>query len=206
HYSLEFLYHGFRSRKGRSLFEKGDFDDLKKNWVAPSVELAIEKHFGLAQNERVQLSGQLIIVRDVLQRYINRLLDVDESYAPFEIISLESSERYFADVSLSQPSGKKRIGLKGIIDRVDEKDGVIRLVDYKSGSDKKDFVSIESLFDRENKTRNKAALQTMMYGLLYLETNPQNVPYPLKPAVFNLKSIFEEDFDPSLQMGSGRGG
>ena len=205
HYSLEFLYNGFKSRKRRSLFEKGDFENLKKNWVAPSIELAIEKHFGLARNERVQLSGQLTIVRDVLQRYINRLLDVDESYAPFEIVSLEGSERYFADVSLSQRPGGKKIGLKGIIDRVDKKDGIIRLLDYKSGSDKKDFASIESLFDRENRTRNKAAMQTMMYGLLYLETNSRNVPYPLKPAVFNLKSIFEEDFDPSLQMGSGRG-
>ena len=205
HYSLEFLYNGFRSRKARSLFEKGDFEDLKKNWVAPSIELAIGKHFGLARNERTQLSGQLIIVRDVLQRYINRLLDVDESYAPFEVISLEGSERYSADVSLSQSLGEKKIGLKGIIDRVDKKDGTIRLVDYKSGSDKKDFASIESLFDRDNKTRNKAALQTMMYGLLYLETNSGEVPYPLKPAVFNLKNIFEEDFDPSLQMGSGRG-
>lgn len=205
HYSLEFLYNGFRARKGRSLFEKEDFEDLKENWVAPSVELAIQKHFGLAQNERVQLSGQLIIVRDVLHRYINRLLEVDESYAPFEIISLEGSERYFADLSISQPEGEKRIGLKGIIDRVDEKDGIIRLVDYKSGADKKDFASIESLFDRDNKTRNKAALQTMLYGLLYLETNSGTVPYPLKPAVFNLKSIFEDDFDPSLQMGSGRG-
>src|SRR5690606_32678589 len=133
HYSLEFLYKGFKDRKGRFNLEKGDFEDLKEKWIGPSVELAIKKHFSLTEEETVQLSGQLIIARDVLHRYIHRLLEVDESYAPFEIISLEDSRNYFADIPIDVPQGKKRIGLKGIIDRVDRIGETIRLVDYKSG-------------------------------------------------------------------------
>lgn len=204
HYSLEFLYKGFKDRKGRFNLEKGDFADLKEKWIGPSVELAIKKHFSLTEEETVQLSGQLIIARDVLHRYIHRLLEVDESYAPFEIISLEDSRNYFADIPIVLPQGKKRIGLKGIIDRVDRIGDTIRLVDYKSGGDRKDFTDISSLFDRDNKSRNRAAMQTMMYGLLYQESQGGRVHHPLKPAIFNLKDIFSQDFSPYLMMGPPR--
>jgi len=202
HYSLEFLYKGFKMRKGRFFLNKEDFEELKKNWVGPAVDLAIRKHFSLPDKEDIQLSGSLIIARDVLQRYIKRLLEVDESYAPFEIVSLEDSKGYYANIPLTLPQGEKTIALKGIIDRVDKIGEAIRLVDYKSGSDKKDFPDIPSLFDRTNKTRNKAAMQTMMYGLLYKETNGGQINTPLKPAVFNLKDIFNDEFNPYLQMGT----
>lgn len=201
HYSLEFLYNGFKKRKGRFYLRKEDFEELKKNWVAPAVELAIRKHYSLSEGEEVSLSGQLIIARDVLQRYIGRLLEVDESYAPFEILSLEGGKDYTADLPIEVPEGKKTIGLKGIIDRVDRIGETVRLVDYKSGSDRKDFPDIPSLFDRNNKTRNKAAMQTMMYGLLYKDTHGVNASDPLKPAVFNLKDIFNEEFNPYLIIG-----
>lgn len=201
HYSLEYLYTGFKKRKGRFHLQQEDFEELKEKWVGPSVELAIRQHFSLPENEEVSLSGQLIIARDVLQRYITQLLKVDESYAPFEIISLEGSKDYIAHISLTLPEGDKIIALKGIIDRVDRIGDTIRLVDYKSGSDKKDFPDIPSLFDRDNRSRNKAAMQTMMYGLLYKETNAGLIASPLKPAVFNLKDIFSEDFSPYLRIG-----
>src|SRR5690606_14860855 len=61
-----------------------------------------------------------------------------------------------------------------------------------------------SLFDRDNKTRNKAAMQTMMYGLLYQESQGGLVHHPLKPAIFNLKDIFNPNFNPYLMMGPAR--
>ncbi len=202
HYSLEYLYNGFNRRKGRFYIQPEDFDDLRENWVSPAVDLAIRKHFSLTDHEEVTLSGQLVIARDVLQRYIKRLLEVDKSYAPFEIISIEGSNDYTADISLELPDGKKKVGLKGIIDRVDRVGDTIRLVDYKSGSDKKGFPDIPSLFDRDNKQRNKAAMQTMMYGLLYKASYGAKLSSPLKPAVFNLKDIFNEEFNPYLIMGT----
>src|SRR5690606_1407151 len=109
--------------------------------------LAIRKHFSLPDKEDIQLSGSLIIARDVLQRYIKRLLEVDESYAPFEIISLEDSKGYHANIPLTLPQGEKTIALKGIMVRVDKIGEAIRLVDYMSASDKKDLADIPSLFD-----------------------------------------------------------
>jgi hypothetical protein len=97
----------------------------------------------------------------------------------------------------------RHIALKGFIDRVDRKGEVIRLIDYKSGRDEKSFSGIESLFDRGEEKSNKAAFQTLFYGLLYQTTHPENT-FPLKPALFNFRQIFEENFNPYLQLKIGR--
>lgn len=199
HYSMEFLYSGFKERKKRDTLEAGDFEDLKKNWVFPAVEKGIRKFYQLEENTDTRRSGQLAIVRDVMQKYLGRILELDEADAPFTILAME--KKYQASVFLED--GRK-LGLKGFIDRVDRKGETIRLIDYKSGKDEKNFAGIENLFDREQAKRNKAAFQTLFYGLLYQSAHPENA-LPLKPALFNFRQIFSEDFNPYLQLKTGRG-
>jgi hypothetical protein len=198
HYSMEFLYGGFRERKKRDTLEAGDFEDLKKNWVFPAVEKGIRKFYHLEETADTKLSGQLAIVRDVMQKYIERILELDEADAPFTILTME--KKYQASVPLEDG---RQVALKGFIDRVDWKGEAIRLIDYKSGRDEKTFPSIESLFDGETEKRNKAAFQTLFYGLLYQSTHPENTS-PLKPALFNFRQIFDENFNPYLQLKIGR--
>jgi len=199
HYSMENLYLGFIERKNRNVLEPGDFKELKTNWVFPAIEKAIRTHYHLEDAAETKLNGQMAIARDVLQKYITQVLAIDEASAPFRLISLEKEKEYRAKLGIDTISGIREIALKGIIDRVDELDGVIRLIDYKSGGDKKEFPDIPSLFDRESSKRNKAAMQTMFYGLIYQATYPQNTA-PLKPAIINLKEIFSDDFNPYLQL------
>ncbi len=199
HYSMENLYMGFMERKKRAELEPGDFKELRENWVFPAIEKAIRTFYHLEDSAETKLNGQLAIARDVLQKYIIRVLEIDEESAPFRLVSLEKAKDYKAKMEIETETGSKKIALKGIIDRVDELNGVIRLIDYKSGGDKKEFPDIPSLFDRDHTSRNKAAMQTMFYGLIYQETHPANTA-PLKPAIFNLKEIFSEDFNPYLQL------
>lgn len=42
-------------------------------------------------------------------------------------------------------------------------------------------------------------MQTMFYGLIYQATVPENT-LPLKPAIFNLREMFGDDFNPYLQL------
>lgn len=199
HYSMENLYVGFMERKKRAVLQPGDFGELRENWVFPAIEKAVRGFYHLDEAAETKLNGQLAIARDVLQKYINRILEIDEASAPFRLVSLEKGKIYAAKLGIGSLGGKKEIALRGIIDRVDELDGVIRLIDYKSGGDKKEFPDIPSLFDRESKKRNKAAMQTMFYGLIYQATHPENTAM-LKPAIFNLKEVFSDDFNPYLQL------
>ena len=196
HYSMEFLYEGFIERKNRTVLEKVDFEDLRKNWVHPAIEKGVRKFYKLEEDKDTKLNGQIAIVRDVLHKYIVRLLEIDENAAPLNILSMEKEHE--AAFKVNTAYGDFKVALKGVIDRVDQESGTIRLIDYKSGADRKDFTDIASLFDRSIKNRNKAAMQTLYYGLLYQSMYPEN-GLPLKPAIFNFKEIFKEEFNPYLQ-------
>tara|TARA_R110002049_G_scaffold5575_2_gene37956 strand:+ start:1984 stop:4860 length:2877 start_codon:yes stop_codon:yes gene_type:complete len=197
HMSLENLYMGFIERKKRKVLEESDIDGLK-DFVYPAVMKAIKKQYFLENEESQKLTGQLVIARDVLQKYLQGVLVKDKESAPFEIISLEAGKKYRAFVPINIEDGVVNVALGGIIDRVDRIGETVRLIDYKSGQDKKSFKGIDSLFDRDSKDRNKAAMQTFFYGLLYEANFPDN-QFFLKPAIFNLREIFKEDFNPYLQ-------
>ncbi len=198
HGALENLYLGFIARKKRNVLTPGDFPSLK-DFIFPAIEKAIRKQYFLQEDDQLKLTGHLTIARDVLQKYLVKILELDAGSAPFEIISLEAEKKYKAQFSIQTSFGSQIVLLGGIIDRVDKREGVIRLMDYKSGKDSKQFQSIAGLFDRENKSRNKAAMQTLFYGLLYHHNFPENT-LPLKPALLNLRDIYASDFSPYLEI------
>ena len=199
HLSMEILYQDFAKRKNRTLLEKSDFAELSKNWTFPAIEQAIRKFYHLEGEADTKLNGQMAIARDVLQKYLHQILKFDEASAPFKLISLEKEKKYTAGLEINTAFGNQTVSLRGIIDRVDEQNGSVRLIDYKSGQDNKNFPDVASLFDREHKSRNKAAMQTLFYGLIYQATNPE-ITLPLKPAIFNLREMFGDDFNPYLQQ------
>lgn len=203
HGALENLYLGFIARKKRNVLMPDDFPSLKE-FVFPAIEKAIRKQYFLEEDDQLKLTGHLTIARDVLQKYLLRILEVDAESAPFEIISLEAERKYKAQFPIQTPVGSQVVLLGGIIDRVDKREGVIRLMDYKSGKDSKQFQSIAGLFDRENKNRNKAAMQTLFYGLLYHYNFPTD-SFPLKPALLNLRDVFAENFSPYLELKEPKG-
>ncbi len=88
----------------------------------------------------------------------------------------------------------------GKIDRVDSKDGLLRIIDYKTGKDKLDFESVASLFARDGK-RNKAAFQTLIYALLY-QTNmsPAAINSRISPGLINRLNLFEEATEFGLRL------
>jgi hypothetical protein len=201
HYSMEFLYEGFIERKRRKTLRPEDFEDLKQNWIYPAIEKGVRKFYNLEADKDTRLNGQIAIVRDVLHGYIVRLLDIDQAAAPFQILSMEKEHKAIFEVQA--PYGDFKVSLKGYIDRVDLQNESIRLIDYKSGADKKEFSKVEDLFEPAIKNRNKAAMQTLFYGLLYASMHPENMN-PLKPALFNFKEVFQDDFNPYLQQGEPR--
>lgn len=203
HLSMEVLYHGFMVRKKTHRIEKEDFKDLSR-YIFPAIEKAIRQQYHLEEHVDVKLNGQLAIARDVLQKYIQAVLKIDEETAPFEIISLEAQRKYRTSIAIKSNNLEIEVAVGGIIDRVDKVKDQIRLIDYKSGMDIKNFTDIDSLFDREATSRNKAAMQTLLYGFLYQANYPDN-KMKLKPAIFNLREIFKDDFNPYLIQKQERG-
>ena len=136
-------------------------------------------------------SGSNELLLNVVKKYIQAMLRYDKSITPFTIIALE--QRFYVPVSAKIDGQMQSIFIGGYIDRVDKTEQGIRVIDYKTGVDTTDFKNIPSIFDSENQTRNKAALQTMLYCMMYDYTQPCNLP--LIPGIYNTKQLFGKNYD-----------
>ncbi len=195
HNAMELLYAKEEGEESR-LVTAHEIKRLK-DIIPNAVEEAIREFYHLDKEEELDLSGQLQIARSVISNYIKAILDYDAKNGDFRILSLEGE--YQDALEVETRDGLKKVGLSGLIDRVDEKDGVIRLIDYKTGKDEKKVSSIPSLFDRDDKGRNKAAMQTLLYAKLFKASNT-TVSKPLKPGIYNVREIYNPDFNPFLTM------
>ncbi|MFN3997857.1 PD-(D/E)XK nuclease family protein [Algoriphagus sp.] len=195
HKAIELLY----APKEGEAFREIDTHEIErlKPQIPKAVDDAIREFYQAEDGEELQLSGQLQIARAIFIKYLKAILNYDQQNGTFRVIGLE--KEYMAGIAVPTPWGKREVALGGYIDRVDQKNGVIRLIDYKTGKDDKKVVSVASLFERENKKRNKAAMQTMLYAYFYQYRNPNN-KLPLKPAIFNIKDIYDPKFNPFLVL------
>ena len=176
----------------------------QKNWASESV-LQVHKRIDEAlihafakekiASNKENLSGRHLIAYDVVKQYIEAILKYDAENSPFEIIDLE--KELFMTISIETPSSVEQVNLKGIIDRIDRTERSVRIMDYKSGRDERNFRSVEDLVDRDSKTRNKAAFQLFYYSLLYKQ-NYSTDSKPILPGLFNSKDLFDAKFDAHL--------
>jgi len=195
HEVMELFYNRIREGKKSKLIE---VEDLIQAEVA--IEKLIDevfiKTYRLDPARQVQYEGQRLVVREVVKRFALRIVEMDKAYAPFIMEALEQ-EGLIYNIKLDQLPGS--VLISGKIDRVDRKDDMVRVIDYKTGKDKLDFESIASLFTRDEK-RNKAAFQTMLYALLY-KANVQSNGFKIVPGLINRMNLFDKDFQFGLKVG-----
>jgi CRISPR/Cas system-associated exonuclease Cas4 (RecB family) len=197
HDVMELFYKRIRERKKSKDIIASDFDQFEKV-VDSLLDEVFIKMYNLDPNKKVVFEGQRLVVREVVKLFATRIIELDRKYAPFVMEAIEQSGVLYR-IKINQSPGYAVVG--GKIDRVDSKEGVLRIIDYKTGKDELDFESIASLFSREGK-RNKAAFQTLVYALLYkTNMNPAIVNTRVVPGLINRMSLFENSFEFGLKMG-----
>lgn len=145
------------------------------------------------------LEGENFLTGEMIRKYAEKILEQDACFTPFHYIKSEKKVR--ATITLSD---RRVVQLKGFIDRVDSLDRVLRIVDYKTGSGKLDFESVEGLFDKEAKDRPKAVMQVFLYAWMYQQL-PEYTGMPIQPAIYCLRTLFQRSFNPVVEQKKGRG-
>ncbi len=140
-------------------------------------------------------SGSNELILNVIKKYICEMLQFDKKICPFHILAMET--RFFVPIQIRIEKHPQTIYVGGYIDRVDQTNQGIRVIDYKTGADTTLFKTIASIFDSSNPTRNKAALQTMLYCLMFDHVFPTN--NPLIPGIYSTKLLFGKDYDYHLK-------
>ncbi len=183
HRVMELLYQPFVNK----LVTREILENLIKNKarIDDCLNTAFTEIF-YKKRRNMPLLGQNLLVAHVIEKYVRKTLAFDrDTRAPFTYICPEKRVK----VQLSLPNGLC-VNLKGIIDRVDEKSGKTHIIDYKTGSVDTAFKSIEQLFDKNEKKRPKAIMQTFYYALIYsMETGQKN----LKPLIYALQHLRENE-------------
>lgn len=196
HHCMEILYAEHTARKGSRLIEKADVESLRKK-LDDVVNQAFARHYHWPEGKPFDFEGRNVIVREIILKMAGKILDNDFRHAPFEILGLEDTN-YTLDYDVLSHGAFIKVGLKGIIDRIDMKNGQARVIDYKTGRDNKNIESIPSLFDRGDPKRNKAGMQTLFYGLLYAARYGEK--HIATPGIFNVRELFNDDFDIRLKI------
>ncbi|MCX8492250.1 MAG: PD-(D/E)XK nuclease family protein [Cyclobacteriaceae bacterium] len=194
HDVMHFFYSDVKSKDQKGEIRAEHFSDLPKK-LDLLVERAYRKHFNLNSNKKVEYQGQQLVVNEMVKKMADHVLGKDQEYAPFFIDMLEQ-EDFKTSFSLDT---KLTILLGGKIDRVDRKENVVRIIDYKTGKDENSFDSITSLFDRDSVKRNKAAFQALFYSWVYDRANGDS-SLKLQPGLINRKEIFKDQFEYGLSM------
>jgi len=159
----------------------------------------IEEYFKeTREKSNIDITGRNLIIKEVIKKYLMQILEIDKLYSPFSIISLEKHYTAYLPAVINNNPEKVRIG--GIIDRIDEKDGKIRIVDYKTGQAENSFKSIDSLFDEKGSLRNSSVFQTFMYSLIFSYNNTDS---DIVPSLYFIRESFTKDFDFRIILNKG---
>jgi hypothetical protein len=194
HDVMQFFYADIKPTKGKWEVRSEHFLEVDKK-LDVLLDRAYRKHFHLTESKKVNYDGQQWIVNEMVKKMADHVLENDRAYSPFFIDMLE--ENGFNTVF--PLTAQFAVLLGGKIDRVDRKENVVRIIDYKTGKDENEFASIESLFNREDKKRNKAAFQALFYAWVYARRNTET-GLQLQPGLINRKEIFKDAFEYGLVL------
>jgi CRISPR/Cas system-associated exonuclease Cas4 (RecB family) len=191
HLAMEGLYRPFEGKQLTANAIKMLIDD--KRLIRLHLKEALIKEF--FKSGSFDMNGKNLLIYDIIEKYILRILAYDQTIAPFEIISLE--KEYSSGITVSTATKTLSVKIGGTIDRLDRVNGKIRVVDYKTGKSDPKVKSVASLFV-PSKDRNKAAFQTMLYAR---GVNEQLHPAEaIVPAVYGARAVFTGDFNPIFQL------
>jgi hypothetical protein len=144
------------------------------------------------------LSGQHYLTGEMIRKYVLKLVERDCELTPFRYIKSEEKIQH-----LFRLTNGTEIQLKGYIDRIDEVDGQLRIIDYKTGAKKPLILkSIESLFNSTDEKRQSAILQVFIYAWMYPPSLPSGGPEGgIQPLLYYVRDFFSDGFNPVIYQG-----
>ena len=176
HEALEDLY---RPYEGLYLNQ-----DAIRSMKMKAPQLAL-KSFDLHFLKGMKASGKNLIALRVMEHYLSMFLTMEEQRLKKQEVKLIGVEKKFRIPFNTRASGPQ-VYLKGTVDRIEEVDGKIRIIDYKTGMVEPRNVRItdwESLRTDPDKTK---AFQIMCYAWLYKQHSDIN---NLQAGVISFKNL-----------------
>ena len=198
HRAAELVYKDLTAN-GKEI-RKEDLDQVLRNDIKLQnyVDIAFkEEFFHVALTEKPEYNGTQLINAKVITSYLRQLLRNDLQYAPFFMEGMEKKVTEIIEIETSQ--GKLALNIGGTIDRIDSKDGTLRIVDYKTGGSPKTPENIKQLFTPAD-GRPNYIFQTFLYA--YIMCRKQSLK--VAPSLLYIHRAASETYSPVIEMGEAR--
>lgn len=179
---------------------KEDLERLIKDDITLQnfVDQAFREHlFHVGEKEKVEYNGTQLINSKVIVSYLRQLLRNDLQYVPFRMVAMEKEVE--EEMKIQTSYGELTLALGGTIDRMDSKEGQLRIVDYKTGGTPKIPVSLKQLFTPAE-DRPNYVFQTFLYAAIMCRQQPEKVA----PALLYIHKASNEQYSPVIEMGEPR--
>lgn len=140
--------------------------------------------------EPLPFNGTQLIVRHAVCGYLKQLLRMDARRAPFQYI--QSEKRVQHVITVDSHGIALSLLLGGTVDRIDSKEGITRIIDYKTGGKQKTVKSVEDLFTRD-KARDGYVFQAFYYAHLLKDEYAT-----IAPSLLFVRKTTDKDFEPNI--------
>jgi len=179
HNTLEDLY---KPLEGKALAVK-DIDAMKSD-----IERTVSSHFKEVYKEGNIKEGKNLIIYEISKRYISNFLNKEiqnlKDGNQIKIIRVEAELK----VSVNIPELGFPVTLTGKVDRIDECNGITRIIDYKTGKveqNKVEIVNWEDITSDYNKYSK--SFQLLMY--VYMMHCESPITHPVEAGIISFKNL-----------------
>ncbi|MBD3862996.1 PD-(D/E)XK nuclease family protein [Olleya marilimosa] len=180
HNTLETLYIPFI---GQTL----NVDNIKS--LIPKIDALITSFFKEEYKEGDMTKGKNLIVFEIAKRYVLNFLNLEiEALKNGDVIKIIALEAKVENVKININTLPFPIQLRGTVDRIDECNGVIRIIDYKTGKVDQSKVSVINWDDLlSDYTKYSKSFQVLMY--VYMLLKDKKINLPVEAGIISFKNL-----------------
>lgn len=162
-----------------------------QRWLDPAddtiftlVHRAIDdKYLNVNEKSSSILIGETKAICTLVTEIVRETLRCELDFTPFTVTAAEMKINGNYELAPGL-----HVNVRQVIDRVDRVNGVMRVVDYKTGSDATRIKDWDAPFDAESNNRPKAMVQLMFYCKILAKT--LETDEPITPVIYNLRKIY----------------
>lgn len=165
-----------------AILDKDKITSIQKN-ITQTIKQSFTKHLPNADLKK----GRYLLIFHVIERYIENFVKMEAKLVEQHQIKLLHLEERF-ETSLNFETVPYSIKLKGFIDRIDEFDGTLRIIDYKTGTTESRDVKIKEWDELVSSDLKSKAFQLLCYAYLINKNTEKDTFIAGIYAIKNLKN------------------
>ena len=177
HETLKALYEPFIGK----FISESDIENAFK-----LIDAEVLKQFKIVYKEGEIKKGRNLLAFEVAKRNVSNFLKVElESIKLGDAIKIIALEQTFGR-ALHHPDLPFPVLIKGNVDRIEERNGIVRIIDYKTGKVEKASVGLKTWNGLAQELKNDKIIQVLAYAFMYEQ---ESIGKPIEAGIISFKNL-----------------